>query len=71
MIAGARIEVDERKKNPLDFACGKIKRRGTILGEPLGEGRPGWHIECTAMSMKHLGKVSIFTEGVLICSFPS
>lgn len=57
MIAGARIEVDERKKNPLDFALWKKSKEGEPFWEsPWGEGRPGWHIECTAMSMKHLGE---------------
>ncbi|GJL66544.1 MAG: cysteine--tRNA ligase [Nitrospirales bacterium] len=57
MMAGARVEVDERKKDPMDFALWK----GAKLGEPgwespWGPGRPGWHIECSAMSIKHLGK---------------
>ncbi|MCJ7483003.1 MAG: cysteine--tRNA ligase [Thermodesulfovibrionales bacterium] len=57
MIAGARIEVDERKRNPLDFALWKKSKEGEPFWEsPWGEGRPGWHIECTAMSMKHLGE---------------
>ncbi len=54
--AGARVKVDEKKKSPLDFALWK----GAAPGEPSwsspwGEGRPGWHIECSAMSMKLLG----------------
>jgi cysteinyl-tRNA synthetase len=57
MIAGARIEVDERKKNPLDFALWKKSKEGEPFWEsPWGKGRPGWHIECTAMSMQHLGE---------------
>jgi len=57
MIAGARIEVDERKRNPLDFALWKKSKEGEPSWQsPWGEGRPGWHIECTAMSMKHLGE---------------
>jgi cysteinyl-tRNA synthetase len=57
MIAGARIEVDERKKNPLDFALWKKSKEGEPFWEsPWGRGRPGWHIECTAMSMQHLGE---------------
>ena len=57
MIAGARVEVDERKKNPLDFALWKRSKEDEPSWEsPWGAGRPGWHIECTAMSIKHLGE---------------
>jgi len=57
MMAGARVEVDERKKNPLDFALWKKSKEGEPSWEsPWGAGRPGWHIECTAMSIKHLGE---------------
>ncbi len=56
MRAGARIEVDERKENPLDFALWKASKPHEPAWEsPWGKGRPGWHIECTAMSMKYLG----------------
>ncbi|NOY78094.1 MAG: cysteine--tRNA ligase [Calditrichaeota bacterium] len=54
--SGARIEVDERKHNPLDFALWKAAKPGEPWWEsPWGRGRPGWHIECSAMSMKYLG----------------
>lgn len=57
MIAGVRIEVDERKKNPLDFALWKSSKHGEPSWDsPWGKGRPGWHIECSAMSCKHLGE---------------
>ncbi len=57
MVAGARVEVDERKKNPLDFVLWKQSKEGEPSWEsPWGQGRPGWHIECTAMSIKHLGE---------------
>ncbi|GAB4419509.1 MAG: hypothetical protein OHK0032_15380 [Thermodesulfovibrionales bacterium] len=57
MLAGARVEVDERKKNPMDFALWKSSKEGEPSWEsPWGPGRPGWHIECTAMSIKHLGE---------------
>lgn len=57
MIAGARIEVDERKKNPMDFALWKRSKEGEPSWDsPWGAGRPGWHIECSAMSIKHLGE---------------
>ncbi len=57
MQAGARIEVDERKAHPMDFALWKEAKPGEPFWEsPWGMGRPGWHIECSAMSMKYLGE---------------
>ena len=57
MRAGARIEVDERKENPLDFALWKAAKEGEPAWDsPWGKGRPGWHIECSAMSGAHLGE---------------
>ncbi|MEZ4386756.1 MAG: cysteine--tRNA ligase [Candidatus Krumholzibacteriia bacterium] len=54
--AGARIDVDERKESPLDFALWKAAKPGEPAWEsPWGQGRPGWHIECSAMSSTHLG----------------
>ncbi len=56
MMAGARVGVDERKRNPLDFVLWKRSKEGEPFWDsPWGPGRPGWHIECTAMSIKHLG----------------
>jgi len=56
LLAGARIEVDPRKKDPMDFALWKSAKPGEPGWEsPWGSGRPGWHIECSAMSIKHLG----------------
>jgi cysteinyl-tRNA synthetase len=56
MVAGARIAVDEKKKDPLDFALWKGAKPGEPKWEsPWGEGRPGWHIECSVMSCKYLG----------------
>jgi cysteinyl-tRNA synthetase len=56
MQAGARIEVDERKRHPMDFALWKEAKPGEPSWDsPWGKGRPGWHIECSAMSMKYLG----------------
>lgn len=56
MRSGARIDVDERKEDPLDFALWKAAKPGEpSWHSPWGEGRPGWHIECSAMSMAHLG----------------
>jgi cysteinyl-tRNA synthetase len=55
--SGARIEINENKKNPLDFSLWKKAKPGEPEWEsPWGKGRPGWHIECSAMSMKHLGE---------------
>ncbi len=54
---GARIEVSDLKKNPMDFALWKAGKPGEISWDsPWGKGRPGWHIECSAMSMKYLGE---------------
>jgi cysteinyl-tRNA synthetase len=54
--AGARIEVGEQKNNPLDFALWKGAKEGEPSWDsPWGKGRPGWHIECSAMSMKYIG----------------
>jgi cysteinyl-tRNA synthetase len=55
--AGARIEVDEQKRNPGDFALWKAAKPGEPVWEsPFGPGRPGWHIECSAMSARYLGQ---------------
>jgi len=55
--AGARVEVDERKRDPLDFALWKAsKPNEPSWPSPWGPGRPGWHIECSAMSMEYLGE---------------
>lgn len=53
--AGARVDVDERKKDPLDFALWKSEKEGTFWQSPWGWGRPGWHIECSAMASHYLG----------------
>ena len=56
LLVGARVEVDERKRDPRDFALWKSAKPGEPSWEsPWGPGRPGWHIECSAMAMKHLG----------------
>ena len=55
--SGARIDVNDEKHSPLDFALWKKKKDGEPYWEsPWGQGRPGWHIECSAMSKKHLGE---------------
>ncbi|MEM5789615.1 MAG: cysteine--tRNA ligase, partial [Syntrophobacteraceae bacterium] len=56
MVAGARVEVDEKKSNPLDFVLWKGSKPGEPSWEsPWGPGRPGWHIECSAMGTRYLG----------------
>ncbi len=57
MQAGARVEIDEKKRNPLDFALWKASKPGEPSWDsPWGKGRPGWHIECSVMSQKYLGE---------------
>ncbi len=71
MMAGARVDVDERKKNPMDFALWKRSKEGEPAWEsPWGDGRPGWHIECTAMSKKHLGETFDIHGGGADLIFP-
>ncbi len=56
LVSGARIEVNERKESPLDFTLWKGAKEGEpSWGSPWGQGRPGWHLECSAMSRKYLG----------------
>ncbi|GAX89342.1 cysteine--tRNA ligase [Effusibacillus lacus] len=56
LLAGARIEISEKKRNPLDFTLWKAAKPGEVSWpSPWGQGRPGWHIECSAMSKKYLG----------------
>ena len=56
MLAGARVDVDDRKRNPMDFALWKSAKPGEpSWTSPWGEGRPGWHIECSEMSKKYIG----------------
>ena len=57
LLSGARVEIDERKEDVLDFALWKAQKPGEpAWASPWGPGRPGWHIECTAMSIKYLGE---------------
>lgn len=68
---GARIEVDIRKKNAIDFALWKKSKPGEpFWPSPWGEGRPGWHIECSAMSMKYLGETIDIHAGGSDLIFP-
>jgi cysteinyl-tRNA synthetase len=69
--AGARIEVSDKKRSPGDFALWKSAKPGEPAWEsPWGKGRPGWHIECSAMSMKLLGKTLDIHGGGLDLQFP-
>ncbi len=71
MLAGARVDVDERKHNPMDFALWKSAKPGEPAWEsPWGPGRPGWHIECSTMSMKYLGESFDFHGGGSDLIFP-
>jgi len=69
--SGARIEPGEHKESPLDFALWKGAKEGEPYWEsPWGRGRPGWHIECSAMSMKYLGSTFDFHGGGVDLVFP-
>jgi len=71
IIAGARVEVDERKQHPADFALWKTEKPGEPSWEsPWGRGRPGWHIECSAMATKYLGESFDIHAGGVDLIFP-
>jgi len=71
MQAGARVDVDERKRHPMDFALWKSSKPDEPSWDSLwGPGRPGWHIECSAMSMKHLGETFDIHGGGMDLIFP-
>lgn len=71
MLAGTRVEANERKRNPADFALWKKSRPGEPSWDsPWGPGRPGWHIECSAMSTKYLGETFDIHGGGLDLMFP-
>ena len=71
MLAGARVEVNEGKKNPGDFAVWKAAKPGEPAWDsPWGPGRPGWHIECSAMSIHYLGETFDFHGGGSDLIFP-
>ena len=71
MKAGARVDVDERKNHPMDFALWKSAKPGEPAWDsPWGPGRPGWHIECSAMSLKYLGNSFDFHGGGSDLVFP-
>ncbi|HXV69388.1 MAG TPA: cysteine--tRNA ligase [Nitrospira sp.] len=69
--AGARVDVDERKRHPMDFALWKSSKPGEpSWPSPWGPGRPGWHIECSAMSLRHLGETFDIHGGGMDLIFP-
>jgi cysteinyl-tRNA synthetase len=71
LISGARVDVDEKKRNPLDFALWKAAKPGEPFWEsPWGPGRPGWHIECSSMSMHLLGEEFDIHGGGADLAFP-
>ncbi|MDR1571192.1 MAG: cysteine--tRNA ligase [Clostridiales Family XIII bacterium] len=72
LAAGARVDVDERKADPLDFALWKKRKRDDEVAwdSPWGMGRPGWHIECSAMSKKYLGDTIDIHAGGQDLAFP-
>ena len=71
LISGARVDVDEKKRDPLDFALWKAAKPGEPFWEsPWGPGRPGWHIECSAMSMDLLGEGFDIHGGGADLTFP-
>ena len=70
MISGSRIDIDDSKKNPADFALWKISSDEASWNSPWGKGRPGWHIECSAMSRDYLGKNFDIHGGGLDLKFP-
>lgn len=68
---GARIEVGEKKEDPLDFALWKAAKPGEIFwASPWGDGRPGWHIECSVMAREHLGDTIDIHAGGQDLTFP-
>ena len=70
ILSGARIEIDKEKKNPVDFVLWKRSDEGLAWDSPWGKGRPGWHIECSAMSMDALGESFDIHAGGSDLKFP-
>ncbi|MCB9493319.1 MAG: cysteine--tRNA ligase [Epsilonproteobacteria bacterium] len=70
LLAGARVDVDERKKNASDFALWKGNNNNEYWQSPWGYGRPGWHIECSVMAKKHLGQTIDIHGGGMDLIFP-
>lgn len=70
LISGARVQINENKKNPLDFALWKKEDEGTFWQSPWGYGRPGWHIECSTLAARYLGEHIDIHAGGLDLIFP-
>lgn len=71
VLAGTRVEANDRKRHPADFALWKSSKPGEPAWDsPWGKGRPGWHIECSAMSLKHIGETLDIHGGGLDLMFP-
>ena len=72
LTAGARIEVEDKKRDPMDFALWKAQKTDDELAwdSPWGKGRPGWHIECSVMATKYLGKTIDIHAGGQDLTFP-
>lgn len=70
LCVGARVEVNEKKRDPLDFALWKSEPDGEFWSSPWGYGRPGWHIECSALAQRYLGSQIDIHAGGLDLVFP-
>lgn len=70
LVAGSRVDVAEKKENPLDFALWKKEKDNTYWQSPWGWGRPGWHLECSVLAKEHLGKHIDLHGGGLDLIFP-
>jgi len=70
LLAGARVSVDVNKRNPQDFALWKGNEEGSYWKSPWGYGRPGWHIECSALAKKYLGETIDIHGGGMDLIFP-
>ena len=71
MEAGARVDIDKRKHNPFDFVLWKSSKPGEPAWDsPWGQGRPGWHIECSVMSNEYLGEAFDIHGGGTDLLFP-
>lgn len=70
LVVGARVEANDKKKNPLDFALWKSEEEGQFWQSPWGWGRPGWHIECSALAAHYLGKHIDIHAGGMDLIFP-
>ena len=70
ILSGSRVEIDQAKRNPADFVLWKKSEEGLVWDSPWGKGRPGWHIECSAMSMEALGETFDIHAGGADLKFP-